>query len=132
MDTKIMRNPTSAKVGFCNSSTATCLVFQSQTSKFKLENIRKNKTNTFKVGFLIHPKSIKIQAWISKFPFLCSPKSQDRSNVPQDAKVEAPGKPNDNFGTKNLSYVRKYVKNLNLAAMSNGQAPAAEGVAHKM
>ena len=65
---------------------------------------------------------------------MCSSVFQDRPRVTQDAKVEAPRLPNDNFGNNNLIYVCKKEKPriYNLKAMSNGQGPAAEGVGHKI
>ena len=54
--------------------------------------------NLFKWVPLNRQKINKIQAWTSQCPFLCSPMSQDRPRVPQDAKVEAPSMPNDTHG----------------------------------
>ena len=45
----------------------------------------------------IDRKSIKIQAWTPRSPFLCFQVSLDRPMAPQGAKVEAPGLPNDRF-----------------------------------
>ena len=44
------------------------------------------------------PKINKNQAWTSKCPFLCSPLSQDRPRVLQDAKVKPPSMQNNRFG----------------------------------
>ena len=52
----------------------------------------------FKMSSLIQLKLNKIQASTSERPFLCSPVSQDRLQVPQDAKAEAPNIPHDKFG----------------------------------
>ena len=70
------------------------------------------------------PKMHKIQAWALMPSSLCSPMSQDRPRVPQDAKVEAPSMPNDK-----LVHTSKIH---NLEAMSSGREPAAESVAHKI
>ena len=43
MDPGIMRIPTSVKVEFCNTSLAKCLVFQSQTPRFRPKNHQKKK-----------------------------------------------------------------------------------------
>ena len=40
MDPGIKRNPIAAKVDFCNTTLAKCLVFQSQTPKFRPKKIR--------------------------------------------------------------------------------------------
>ena len=43
IDAGIMRNPISAKADFCNTSLAKCLVFQSQTPRFKPKNQKKKQ-----------------------------------------------------------------------------------------
>ena len=43
MDTGTMRNLISAKVDFCNTSLAKCLVLQSQTPRFRLKNHQKKQ-----------------------------------------------------------------------------------------
>ena len=40
-----MRNPTSARIDFCNTSNAKCLAFQSQTSRFRSNNQKKQPGN---------------------------------------------------------------------------------------
>ena len=48
----------------------------------------------------MHPKSIKIKAWTPGCPCVYPEVSLDRPHRPEGAKVEAPGLPNDRFGTK--------------------------------
>ena len=83
---------------------------------------------------LTHKKIMEIRAWASKCPLLCSPMSQDRPRVPQDAKVKPPSMP-----TKQRVWVPKMPRSAcnllricNPEAMSNDRGPAAEGVAHKI
>ena len=96
MDTGIIRNPTSAKVDFCNTSYAKCLVSQSQTPRFKPKNHQKKRPGNkydeilfgskstqkpLKMDLRNQPKVGKIQAWTSKCPFLCSRMFQDRPRI---------------------------------------------------
>ena len=43
IDLEIMRNPISAKADFCNTSLAKCLLFQSQTPRFRPKNHQKKQ-----------------------------------------------------------------------------------------
>ena len=81
----------------------------------------------------MHPTSRKIGAWNRKGPSLCSQEPHDRPRVRQDAKVEAPRAPNNKFGHQKEQYMLpKMPRITSLKAMSNGQGPAAEGVAHNI
>ena len=85
------------------------------------------------MGTKIHQKSVKIQAWTSKCPLLCSPVSQNRPRVPQDAKVKPPIMPNDKFASQKYQDPLATMPRIcNPEAMSNDRGPAAEGVAHKI
>ena len=112
-DLGITRNPISAKVDFCNTFHAKCLFLQSRTPRFRSQNHSNNwpgskheKRHLFwskvpeklsKWGPEIHPKSIKIKVWTPRRPS-CIPRSPwIAPMVPQGAKVEAPGMPNDWF-----------------------------------
>ena len=53
----------------------------------------------------------KNQAWTSNCPLLCSPKFQDRLRVSQEARVQAPRMPNDNFGNQIQDLYAKNAKN---------------------
>ena len=65
--------------------------------------------------------------------FLCSQVPQDRPELPQDVKVEAPSVPNDKFRhQKCQDPFAKMPRIESPRAMSNGQEPAAEGVAHRI
>ena len=117
IDPGIMRNPISAKVDFCNTSLAKCLVFQSQTPRFRPKNHQKKQPgNRYeKIMFSVQmypkislngsPKSAKNRQNPSldltsapQCPRIVPGSSQDRPRVPQDAKVEAPSMPNDTHG----------------------------------
>ena len=85
------------------------------------------------MGTKIHKKSVKIQAWTLKCPLLCSPVSQNRPRVPQDAKVKPPIMPNDKFASQKYQDPLATMPRIcNPEAMSNDRGPAAEGVAHKI
>ena len=88
---------------------------------------------TLKMGTRNLPKSRKIEALTQKCPSLCSEESHDRLTVHQDAKVEAPSMPYDKFGHQQKQYLfPRMPKITNLIAGSNGQGPAADGVAHEI
>ena len=59
------------------------------TSRFRPGNMH--------IASEMYPKPIKIEAWNQGSPFLCSQVFLDRSMVPQNAKVDATGMPNDTF-----------------------------------
>ena len=85
------------------------------------------------VGTKIYQKSVEIQAWTSKTPLLCSPVSQNRPRVPQDAEVKPPIMPNDRLASqKHQDPLATMLRISNPEAMSNDRGPAAEGVAHKI
>ena len=85
------------------------------------------------MGTKIQQNSVKIQAWTSKCPLLCSPVSQNRPRVSQDAKVKPPIIPNDKFASQKYQDPLATMQRIcNPEAMSNDRGPAAEGVAHKI
>ena len=85
------------------------------------------------MGTKIHKKSVKIQAWNSKCPLLCSQVSQNRPKVPKHAKVKPPIMLNDRFAYQECQGpLATMPRNCNPEAMSNDRGPAAEGVAHKI
>ena len=84
------------------------------------------------MGTKIHKKSVKIQAWNSKCPLLCSQVSQNRPKVPKHAKVEPPIMLNDRFAVQECQGpLPTMPRNCNPEAASTDRGPAAEGVAHK-
>ena len=83
----IMINPISVKVAFCNTSVAKCLVFHSQTPRFRPKNhqnkrekgmnvkktfVRSKNRQALKMGPLNQQKNDTIHVWASQSPFLCS------------------------------------------------------------
>ena len=97
MDSGIMRNQIAAKNDFRDTSLAKCLVFESQTPRFKPKKHQRKQpgdkmkrlflfgprvpNKTLRMGPLNQQQIDKIQAWTSKCPPLCSPMSQDRSRI---------------------------------------------------
>ena len=85
------------------------------------------------MGTKIHKKSVKIQAWNSKCPLLCSQVSQNRPKVPKHAKVKPPIMLNDRFAHQECQGpLPTMPRNCNPEAASADRGPAAEGVAHKI
>ena len=85
------------------------------------------------MGTKIHKKSVKIQAWNSKCPLLCSQVSQNRPKVPKHAKVKPPIMLNDRFAYQECQGpLPTMPRNCNPEAASTDRGPAAEGVAHKI
>ena len=66
MEPGIMRNPISAKVDFCNTSLSKCLVFQSQTPRFRPKNQQETQPgNKYEKFILFGPKvSKKLSKWV--------------------------------------------------------------------
>ena len=93
----------------------------------------KHACQTTPIGTKNYKNSVKIQAWTSKRPLLCSPMSQNRSRVPQDAKVKLPIMQNEMCAYQECQGpLATMPKICNPKAMSNGRGPAAEAVAHKV
>ena len=100
----IIRNPTSVKVGFRNSSNAKCLVLESQTSRFRPKNRQKRNLETTinRYTFLVQDtrkavktgtrnplKSREIEAWPPKCYFLWAWVPQDRPRLMAKKKIGA-------------------------------------------
>ena len=85
------------------------------------------------MGTKIQSKALKIQAWTSKIPLLCSPMSQNRPRVPQDAKVKPRIMLNERFASQKYQDPLATLPRIcNPETMRNDRGPAAEGVAHKI
>ena len=112
MDLKIMRNPISAKVDFCDTSLAKCLVFQSQTHRFRPKNHQKKQPGNSYENMFFNPNVFNnLSEWVPTnkqksinpsldltVSFLVLPNVPGSSQGPQDGKVEAPSMPNDTRG----------------------------------
>ena len=75
--------------------------FEKEAWKHASQNAHFLVQGTQKALNMGSPNTLKInknQAWTSKCPFLCSPVSQSRPGLPQDAEVKPPSLPNNRFG----------------------------------
>ena len=95
MDPRIMRSPASARIDFCNTSLAKCLVFQSWTSTFRPKNYQKRSLETCitKDTFLVQDieKTLKVGSLnlpkINKNPSAAL-ETQSAALKPQSAALE--------------------------------------------